>query len=497
MKDLEESVNAGSSLSEDDEFDNFAMRHKKERDEAKFNISGGGQFEDIKWVSLEQNQAKILRIVSGPPNTSKNTAGRELFISEVKDDDGKFFRLKLPLREDRLEKDHLMWRLISKFLETEWVDKKRVSKWASIYPDLVERISHGGEKEGTLLYKYSKGFVGQRRVIFNVIDREDMDWHRKYKHTKLLSKFINKKANDKGEEVEYPVIGVPSYGFIDELVNLISESGSWVNYDIAITKTGIKNTPYRMDNASAIAKAVRAGVPEMGKKSGLSSRIELISTNPLTDEEKSWAFYDLKKFYSPTSYTALVKHFKDLLKQGDAAFKEDFYDECVEKAKEEADAREAAKKEREETEKVNGKTAVSGVAFEPDYDEDISHEPFEPPEEKDLVEKTNLIPQYTSPTLPPCIDIPTRSVKKPETSTSVEQAARTKLTPEKLTLLRGWNDLTNDQQNLIEDVIIENGKVKKLIFTDGDLKLLACSECGIPSPAAFDTVCAVCGAKFE
>jgi hypothetical protein len=490
MDDLEKStVNVGTSLSDDDEFNNFAINQRKEREEAKFSNSSGGQFEDIKWTSLEQNQSKILRIVSGPPNTSRITAGAELFIAEVKDDQGKFFRLKLPLREDRLEKDHPMWRLISKVLETEWVDKKRILKWASTYPDLVERITHGGEKEGTPMYKFSKGFAGQRRVIFNVIDRGDMAWHKEFKHTKLLSKFINIKANDKGEEIEYPVIGVPSYGFIDELVNLISESGSWANYDVAITKTGEKNTPYRMDNASAIAKAVKAGVVEMGRKSGLGSRIELISVGPLTDEEKSWAIYDLKKFYAPTTHTTILKHFKDLLKQVDAAFKSDFYDEFVEKAKVETEAREALK-----AQEGSNKTDNTGDNEITDGEEDVSPEPFLPPEESSIVVNT-ITAKADKPKGEAVVDqeIPTRTARK---ASPVEQAARTKLTPEKIALIKRYDELTNEQQNLIEDVIVEDGKLVKIVYVASAGSLLACSECNAPAPAAFDVFCPVCGADF-
>ena len=72
-------------------------------------------YEEQKWVGLDQGKYHIMRIVGNPPESmtpgfkAADTDAHEIYYSEIKADDGKKFQLRLPVRGDLPEKDHLMW----------------------------------------------------------------------------------------------------------------------------------------------------------------------------------------------------------------------------------------------------------------------------------------------------------------------------------------------------------------------------------------------------
>ena len=85
------------------------------------------EYEEVKWVGLEETQPKILRIVGAPPSSmtggrpTQPTDAQEIWFSTIKDDSGKRMQLKLPPKGEDLQHSHIMWRIINAVKEVEWI----------------------------------------------------------------------------------------------------------------------------------------------------------------------------------------------------------------------------------------------------------------------------------------------------------------------------------------------------------------------------------------
>lgn len=473
---------ADYSVDNNDAFAAFVK--KSEADEAarasKQSNSGSNTFtyETQEWVGLVTNTPHIIRLTGNPPEsmTPNFKAGpfdaHEIYFEQIKDDNGDRMQLRLPCHAEDINDEHIMWRIINKVKEVDWVDdpdnkgkRKRVYKYEKT--PIFDKVTHSGfnsaDPREADSYKYAKGWGGQQVVIMNVIDRED-DWCKTNKHTKLLSKKVSVKNG-----VAYPTVGVPSYGFLSELKNLVKIYGPWTNYDIQITKTGQMNTPYVIKNASYYKSA---GVPEIDQ-----TKLNFVSTaNSLTDEEKAYERYDIAKFYKPTSYKNLRDRLGRTIKEIDASLGTHFYTELEGLAKKEEEEF-AAKQEEAKSE-----TPVASVASDVDVSDNL--DPYATPVQTARVtESVNVQPTVASTTTNTA---PTRSTRNIST-----------LSPEKIAVLKGWLKLPSAQQAQIKDVILTpTGEVDTVIYTDDAGTQCNCNNCMKPSPSSFLT-CPVCGLDFE
>lgn len=133
--------------------------------------------------------------------------------------------------------------------------------------------------------------------------------------------------------------GIPAYGFVSLLaMNIFKHYGDWRNYDLGITKTGLMETPVRVINASKYIEEV----PEELQP--------LVVNGPLTDEEKTWAMYDLDKHFGVTSYTKLWNNLKLTFARIDSELGTHFMEELKDLANDEAAKRAASKTEEKEEE---------------------------------------------------------------------------------------------------------------------------------------------------
>ena len=462
-----------------DAFAAFAKAVQAQQDERSNHGNGNftpTDYEDVKWTGLTQNTFRIIRILGNPPESltpgfkAGNFDAKELYFTEVKDDAGKKMQLKLPVPGDLADKDHIMWKIIRKVMEVKYVDKKRVYKNETDHPDVFNKVAHGGYDpvKDVNQFKYSRGWGGQKVVVMNVIDRENIQWHKEHKHTMLLSRNINTSVGSDGETIEWPAIGVPSYGFVDNLASIIVNYGPWENYDLGIKRTGQKTSPYQIVNASAFVKGGLKDIPDSISK--------FVSFDPLTDEEKSWERYDLNKLFSPTSYSKLEKRLGGTIKQIDGIFGTTYFDEIHSLAAKEAEEMKARMEQEKAAEDAAKPVDNSDI-------DDIYGAPA-----------ANAAPaaQRVTESAPAATPVRRSAVSAPAATI----ASSEKLTPEKLSALKGWDFLTDEQKNQVEDVELDDsGKVVNIKYNTPE-SVVACNECGAPGLMSH-THCIACGVKFE
>lgn len=305
-------------------------------------------YEEQKWVGLDQGKYHIMRIVGNPPESmtpgfkAADTDAHEIYYSEIKADDGKKFQLRLPVRGDLPEKDHLMWRIIDKVLTVTWTNKVKSYKYQDKFPDIFNKVKFGGWDSSNPAeaknHQYSKGWSGQKIVLMNVIDRED-NWCAENKHTKLLARQITTKQYPDGTVAEFVSKGIPSYGFLNKLGGLVANYKTWENYDIGVKRTGIKTEPYQIINATAF---VNGKIPEIPQ-----DKIPLVNLGPLTDEERAYERYNIAKLFGPVTYAKIDAKLGASIKLIDACLGTNFYNELQTLKAEEAAKWEAEKAEKE------------------------------------------------------------------------------------------------------------------------------------------------------
>lgn len=430
-------------------------------------------YEDQKWVGLEQGVYHVVRLVGNPPESmtpghkASLTDAHEIFYSEIKADDGKKFQLRLPVRGDLPEKDHLMWRIIDKVLTVQWVNKQKVYKYEKQFPDIFNKVKFGGwsetEPSEQKSRQYSKGWTGQKIVIQNVIDRED-DWCKENKHTKLLARKIDTKTMPDGTVIEFPSKGIPSYGYINKLGALIANyNQSWEEFDIAIKRTGIMTEPYSIINATAFKNGK---IPELP-----ADKVPYVSVEPsLTPEESEYTRYEVGKLFAPCTYAKLDAKLGATIKMIDAAIGTNYYDQLQTlKAKEEDDRAAAEAESAAENAKAETSATVEAV-------------PHATAAEMNSAPVSNLSFEK--------LDTVKESTPAPVSRTVAQVATAD------WSFLKGFNKLTPEQQAGVESATPGADGKKHNIVYKGNPATIPCPICATPG-LSDHTVCIGCGVAFE
>ncbi len=295
----------------DDLFEQYAQDQQREAEERSSKSGGKSNFvfEEVKWTGLQTNDIKLVRALGGPPNSAVDEfTAKTIRVAWILGDDKKKFRCILPEAADA--PDHLLWNIIARVKGSEWVDGQRIVPVERDFPEIFNLVNKNGIDKKERSYIFDKGWTGRNVLLMNVLDREQMDWHKENKHSMLVSRNIGVGKDG----TLFPEIGVPSYGFSGALGNLFKFYGSWEKYDIGITRTGLKEAPYRVINASKY-------IEETGDKASL------VNDDPLTDEERAYEQYDLNKLFQLTTYTKIYNHLKGKIARIDAALDTNFLDE--------------------------------------------------------------------------------------------------------------------------------------------------------------------------
>lgn len=304
------------------ELDNlFAAFAKKAEEEAKAPNHGTftpREYEEIKYTGLTQGVPSIIRVIGGPYDSHVDEfTTRSVNISRIVGDDGKKFRVIRPSMQE--DPNYIINRIISAVTKPQWVNKEKVFPVQEKFPEIFNMIDKNGLQKGDPQYIYDKGWKGKEVFIMNVIDREQMDWHREHKHTMLLAKSVNEGKNG-GEFVDE---GISVFASNTLFTQLYKRYGSWEKYDIAITKTGEKSKAFDIGNASR--------TPEIAE-----DKEDLVSfETSLTDEEKSWEKYDLDKLFRVTTATKIYNRLKQTIARIDVALNTHFLDDLQKEVEEE------------------------------------------------------------------------------------------------------------------------------------------------------------------
>ena len=420
-------------------------------------------YEEQKWVGLDQGKYHIMRIVGNPPESmtpgfkASDTDAHEIYYSEIKADDGKKFQLRLPVRGDLPEKDHLMWRIIDKVLTVTWVNKVKTYKYQDKFPDIFNKVKFGGwdstNPAEAKSHQYSKGWSGQKIVLLNVIDRED-NWCAENKHTKLLARQITTKQYPDGSVAEFVSKGIPSYGFLNKLGGLVANYKTWENYDIGVKRTVIKTEPYQIINATAF---VNGKIPEIPQ-----DKVPLVNLEPLSDAERAYERYNIAKLFGPVTYNKIDAKLGATIKLIDANLGTNFYDE-LQRLKAEETAKWEADKAAKEAEAASETTAPAQAASAP---------------------AAPVTESVTQPAPAPAA----RRVVAPATASGIDTS-----------LLKGYDFLTPEQKAEIVSVAKKADGALDITYRSADgspVTTVPCPICGAPGLMSH-THCVACGTEFK
>ena len=292
----------------DSMFEAYAKQAEAEKSNKKSGTSFTKNYEEIEYTGLEPNVPKVLRFVGPLYGTGIDQyTARNITIAKIVDDDGKKFRVIRPSYEQ--DPDYILNKIISKVKQAKWVNKEKTFPIKEKYPEIYNIVDKNGLQKTDPQYNYDKGWTGQEVLIANVIDREQMPWHKEHKHTMLLAKSVNVDKNGN----KWPEEGISWYSVENEFPQLFKYYKSWENYDVAITRTGNKERAYIIDNATKNPERVEGPASQY-----------ISMTDHLTDEEKSWERYDLDKLFRVTTATKIYNRLKRTIARIDAALGTDF-----------------------------------------------------------------------------------------------------------------------------------------------------------------------------
>jgi hypothetical protein len=464
-----------------DEFFTAYAKKMKEQEEKDKKTSGSiytpKTYEDIAYAGTDKGQYKIVRLLGAPIGTESimtsfkrsPTDPHEILVADVKDDDGKRFTVRMPIPAERDSDNYILMRLYNKVMEKTYVNKKPVFVNEAKFPELFKLVSKGGFKESDgFAFTYSKGFKGDRVVIYNVIDRSD-DWCAKNQHTKILARDVTIDDQNRVWAKE----GIKSFGFITKVRDLIGKYGNYEKYDVAIKKNGEKDNPFDVKNASRLKD--KEMMEELINNDGSQVDEKQIQLGLLTQSEIGYKKYDIEKLFHPTYYSVLLKRIPSVFKLCDASLGTNFFEEL----------QGLAEREKAEWEKTRAENEAAQDAAE---NEAIRENLNMTEEEMDEATSVDTMPD------PMAASFDTMETVKTETPTRSRKAA-VGLTADKIALLKGYDMLPEASKNRIKDVTNINGKVNIIWDTEADC--LACDSCGAMSPEEGTTHCPVCGIKFD
>ena len=428
------------------------------------------EYEEVKWSGLQKGVPSILRFVGKAPDAigRDKTDAKSMYISWIVSDSGSQFKWVRPTPSD--DPNHIFNRFLRTVTKGKWNDETRTKSYVleSKDSELLNKVLKNGRTPEDPQYNYERGWLGREMYLVNVIDRTQMQWHKDHKHTMLLAGDMRTSPDGR----EFVTEGVSKPSLKPKILHLFECYGDWSKYDIALTRTGVKDNPYIAVNASKVPEEVK---PDYRR---------YISTEPLTAEEASWERYDLDKIFAPTSATKFLNRMKDTITKVDKLFNTHFLQEF------EA----LSAKEKEQWKQEYGdefQTSEESSASNPVTLTEADEKTLDIAMETAAVGETLYDPAcdpLAAPMETPKEEAPKRVVRKSASVTSPEQ-------------LPYFTTLTAKDQAFVKETFRSATQVSDVKWdsewdTSKGFTLLECPECGSFGPDAV-LGCPFCGTKFE
>jgi hypothetical protein len=452
-----------------------SAREKRERRKQREENRGSGsgkEFVNPQMLGLAVNKdrsERVFRIVGRPYEERVDPSDAKfLYFSKfVKDDFSGYSNILWRTKDDEdglpeIDTSFILYRLWKKATEYDWkeyTEEEKSQRQDDRNGEKIFKHAHTKTFQRITSNKanwdsYPKAVEIKKRVVMNVIDRQD-NWCQENKHSKILFAKVDRYTpNGSTEEIERAhEYGVPNM-FYDILWEEVVRHWGWdengIPVDIVATATGKIPNAYKIYDAEDTKRIE-------------DSSAKIASTKPLTQEEMSYELYDLDDIYKECSHYKLKENLIGLFKQCDADFGTNFTEELLELAKEE-------EKEYNESQK----------AKQSEEKKEEREDPQPAPQDKDEPEE------------------------RPARESREEKSEQEEVDFEKvLSMLPNWDKLSEldkeDIKNGIEDiegfVIRYKSDVKPVPCDDANCKFPE-SEIGTMLPSTVIN-CPVCGMKFE
>lgn len=302
-------------------FINMDIFPQKPYSQWRFN-EGDARLLNIAWI--KDDFGKTMRLIYPSPEDEKTFGDDEMpivkFINQVKlkkstkQENGKYKAIEIYAnRED-------------KGLMENNADYPTI---ASIYRKIV------GLDEVSATNRFPTGWVGSKVAIMNVIDRSDMEYHRKSKLLKLLVRSGNFTTPDISKRYWKELSAFSIRGPLAKLATESKYGEEFYKYDIAI-KYEAKSSVNQFATTLVRDASSPAKVGYTQELEALGFDTSIISTNDfLTEEELQWNPVDIDKLYKVTSYRTIIKRLGKTIKMFDDMVGTSFYSQCKNLADEE------------------------------------------------------------------------------------------------------------------------------------------------------------------
>jgi hypothetical protein len=341
-----------------------AKRDAEKAEKANKGNSGGWSNSDYnapQYVALQPDRDMIFRVLGNPADCRQlPTDPKEFLISTIRYvKDVKALEQLTPNAQRETmkviwkpkmdgEQDWILWRFFNKVMEYKY-DRATRSRIYTHDKGLALPLFNEVDKNHNLENQYESGWYPSTKMGINVIDRQDMAWHKENKKSKILSSKLNlwdrKKDDGSVEKIPFYESGVPRTVYLKLWDDIAEYNGDWELYDVAFRKLAADPWYQAFHTVDDLKKIQADAKP-------------FIVTGKLTEEELSWERYDLDDVFKVTSYLKLMNRIGGYFKLGDAIFGTKFYDELAELAAADKAKFDAEAKDREAKNPTQGSSVT-------------------------------------------------------------------------------------------------------------------------------------------
>lgn len=351
----------------------FAAAQKKrqaEKEEESNKSSWSGEYENTYWMPLQTDGIRAFRIVGCPlSDRHDGTDPKKINVARIKADNGSRFYCIFPDKQS--DPDWILWRIYDLVTKGAFVgsgqSRHKTFDYEKTHPECFRRVVYNDTENSP----YEKGWLPQARVIMNVIDRHDPEFHKNTNHTKLLSSKASPNSNKEG--TFYYDWGVPMSCYNTIWDEVVEYSGDWADYDVCIKK--VDDKPYYI---------AYHGVNDAHK---IKDTARVVVDGPMTPAEEKYEKYDLDEMFRVTSYTKIKAKLGNFIKKVDVDFNTKFYPELEdlvekEQAQWKAEGRNSNGYKNTPKSASASNNVVSHQEVESDYAEDDPVPEYNPPAEE-------------------------------------------------------------------------------------------------------------------